>query len=103
MSGFEPVRHVLNLMWPMRWITCAVQADRAKLLPWSPAMAALFIDPSRLTQSSLLGISSSGRHTYSGTYRRTDSSLPLQVCEVYCALLKHLPKVETRFYCPQAF
>ena len=42
-------------------------------------MAALFIDPSRLSQGSLLGVSSSDAHTYSGTYRRTDSSHPTQV------------------------
>ena len=48
-------------------------------LAHAAAMAALFIDPSRLTQGSLLGVSSSGEHTYSGTYTRTDSSLPTQV------------------------
>ena len=42
-------------------------------------MAALFIDPSRLVQGGLLGVSSSEGHTYAGTYRRTDSSQPIQV------------------------
>ncbi|KAL3130403.1 hypothetical protein ABBQ38_008227 [Trebouxia sp. C0009 RCD-2024] len=55
------------------------QLREAKLLPWSPAMAPLFLDPSKLNQGSLLGLSSRGAHTYSGSYRRTDSSLPVQV------------------------
>ncbi|KAL3130386.1 hypothetical protein ABBQ38_008211 [Trebouxia sp. C0009 RCD-2024] len=56
------------------------QAEIAKLLPWSPAMAPLFIDPSKLNQGGLLGLSSSGanRHTYSGTYIRTDGCQPIQ-------------------------
>ncbi|DBB08947.1 TPA: hypothetical protein ACH3X3_007583 [Trebouxia sp. C0006] len=55
------------------------QADRAKLLPWSSAMGALFIDPSGLTQGGPLGASTTGVHTYSGTYTRTGSSQPIQI------------------------
>ncbi|KAL3130411.1 hypothetical protein ABBQ38_008234 [Trebouxia sp. C0009 RCD-2024] len=54
-------------------------ADNAKLLPWSPAMAPLFIDPSKLNQGSLLGLGSSGAQTYTGTYSQTDTSQPTQV------------------------
>lgn len=66
--------------------SCAVQADRVKLLPWSPAMTALFIDPSRLTQGGPLAGSTTGAHTHSGTYTRTDSSQPIQVC-MWCLIL----------------
>ncbi|KAL3130413.1 hypothetical protein ABBQ38_008236 [Trebouxia sp. C0009 RCD-2024] len=51
-------------------------ADNAKLLPWSPAMAPLFIDPSKLNRGSLLGVSSIGAQTYVGTYAWTDRSQP---------------------------
>ncbi|KAL3130416.1 hypothetical protein ABBQ38_008239 [Trebouxia sp. C0009 RCD-2024] len=57
------------------------EAESAKLLPWSPAMASLFIDPSKLNQGSLLAPCSSEADslTYSGTYNRTDGSQPIQV------------------------
>ena len=42
-----------------------MQTAGARLLPWSPAMAALFIDPTELAQGSLLGGS---RNTFLGTY-----------------------------------
>lgn len=58
---------------------CLIQHGEVDFLPWTLAMAALFIDPSRLIQGGLVGVSNSGVHTYSGTYRQTDSSQPLQV------------------------
>ena len=53
-----------------------MQQGEVDMHPWTSAMAALFIDPMKLSQGSLLGVSNSGAHTYSGTYRRTDSCQP---------------------------
>ena len=64
---------------------CA-QMDKARQLPWSPAMAALFIDRTKLAQGSLLG---SNRNTYSGTYTPIDSGQPIQVCRVFSCIVTY--------------
>ena len=56
-----------------------MQVDSARMLPWSPAMAALFIYPAKLVQGTLLG---SSRDIHFGTYTQDTCGVShsIQVC-----------------------